>query len=69
MDIEAYLELKAESLSKHLSQMRSRTPAERLERIQRGAATHGEAVGLSYAEGFRRIHFDLGSMAWLYLQS
>ncbi len=69
VDIEPYLELKAESLSKHVSQMRSRTLAERLERIQRGAARHGEAVGLSYAEGFRCIHFDLSSMAWLYLHS
>ena len=69
VDIADYLELKAESLSKHVSQMRSRTPAERLERIQRGAAKQGEAVDLSYAEGFRRIRFDLGSMAWLYLHS
>ncbi len=69
VDIADYLELKAEALSKHVSQMRSRTPVERLERIQRGAARQGETVGLSYAEGFRRIRFDLGSMAWLYLHS
>ena len=69
IDVESYLELKAESLSAHVSQMRRRTPEERLERIQQGAAKHGEAVGLAYAEAFRRIRFDLGSMAWLYLDS
>ena len=69
VDVENYLELKAESLSAHVSQMRRRTTEERLERIQQGAAKHGEAVGLAYAEAFRRIQFDLGSMAWLYLHS
>ena len=69
VDVENYLELKAESLSAHVSQMRRRTTEERLERIQEGAAKHGEAVGLAYAEAFRRIRFELGSMAWLYLHS
>jgi LmbE family N-acetylglucosaminyl deacetylase len=69
VDVENYLALKAESLSAHVSQMRRRTTEERLERIQEGAAKHGETVGLAYAEAFRRIEFDLGSMAWLYLHS
>jgi LmbE family N-acetylglucosaminyl deacetylase len=69
IDISGYLELKAASLAQHASQMARRTPAERLERIRTGAARQGEAVGLPYAEGFRRIRFDLGSLAWLYLNS
>ena len=69
IDVESYLELKAESLSAHVSQMRRRTPEERLERIQQGAAKHGEAVGLAYAEGFRRISFDLDSLAAKFMQS
>ncbi len=69
IEVENYLQLKADSLSAHVSQMRSRTPQERLERIQRGAASQGEKVGLAYAEGFRRIQFDLGTMAWRYLHA
>ena len=30
---------------------------------------HEGHQGLAYAEAFRRIRFDLGSMAWLYLHS
>jgi len=69
VDVDGYLEMKADSLSAHASQMTRRTPAERLERIKTGTAEHGGKVGLSHAEGFRRIQFDLGSMAWLFLNS
>ena len=69
VDVDGYLELKADSLTAHASQMRSRTPQERLERIQTGAARNAESVGLTYAEGFRRIQFDLGSLDWLYMNS
>ena len=55
IDVEGYLEAKATSLSLHASQMRQRTPADRLERIQRGCARQGEEAGLIYAEGFRRV--------------
>lgn len=69
VDVDGYLELKADSLSAHASQMTRRTPEERLERIRTGTAKQGKKVGLAHAEGFRRIEFDLGSMAWLFLNS
>ncbi len=69
IDVQGYLEMKAESLSRHASQMRQRSPADRLERIQRGCARQGEAAGLDYAEGFRRVKFDLGSLDWKLLNS
>jgi LmbE family N-acetylglucosaminyl deacetylase len=67
VDVDGYLQLKSESLTAHVSQMGNRTPRERLERIQSGAARNAEKVGLLYAEGFRRVRFDLGSLAWRYL--
>ena len=60
VDITEYTELKAESLSAHMSQMGSWDPAER---IREWSARQGEAAGLAAAEGFRRIRFDLGSLA------
>ena len=69
VDVDGYLELKAKSLSAHVSQMGRRTPEQRMERIRDHTAKVGEEVGLAYAESFRRIIFDLGSMAWLYLNS
>lgn len=69
VDVAGYLEAKAVSLSLHASQMRTRTPADRMERIARGSARQGEAAGLSYAEGFRRVKFDLGTMDWRFLHS
>ena len=56
-------------MSLHVSQMRQRTPADRLERIERGCARQGEAAGLAYAEGFRRVRFDLGTLDWRLLNS
>ena len=69
IDVEGYLEAKAVALSLHASQMRQRTPADRMERIERGSARQGEAAGLDYAEGFRRVKFDLGSLDWKFLNS
>ena len=69
VDVEGYIEAKAVALSLHASQMRTRTPADRMERIASGSARQGEAVGLAYAEGFRRIRFDLGTMDWKFLHS
>ena len=61
VDIDGCLELKAESLSKHVSQMRNRTPAERLTRMQSWSSEAGKKVGVSYAEGFRHICLGLNS--------
>ena len=69
VDVEGYLEPKADSLSAHTSQMHGRTGEERLERIRHRSANQGEPAGLAYAENFRRIKFDLGSLAWQYLNS
>ena len=69
IDVEGYLEAKATSLSLHVSQMRQRTPADRMERIERGSARQGEAAGVAYAEGFRRVRFDLGTLDWRLLNS
>jgi len=66
VDISDYLDLKAESLSRHASQM-SPDPERRAERIRQGAARQGETAGLSYAEGFRRISFSLGAPAWQFM--
>ena len=68
VDITDFMDLKAESLSRHVSQMSS-DPVRRAERIRQGAAHQGEPVGLTYAEGFRRIRFDLGSLAWQFMNS
>ena len=62
VDIGDYIELKAESLGKHASQMSS-DPAKRVETIRRWASQEGKCVGLRYAEKFRRVRFDLGSVA------
>jgi hypothetical protein len=43
--------------------MRS-TRKERLERVRNNSGRHKENTGLDYAEGFRRITFNLGSLEW-----
>ena len=67
IDVEDYLELKADSLSAHASQMQRRTPEDRLRRIKEGTGRQGELVGLNHAEGFRRIQFQLGMTSWAML--
>ena len=69
VDISDYMEMKADSLSMHVSQMGRRTPEQRLERIREGSASQGEKVGLTHAEAFRRVKFDLGTIEWQYLNS
>ena len=69
VDVDGYLQFKSDSLAAHASQMGSRTPEERLARIQDGAARNAEKVGLTYAEGFRRVRFDIGSLAWRLLSA
>ena len=66
MDVADYLQMKADSLTKHASQMRG--PIEgRLERVTNGAVRNGEKAGIPYAEAFRRIRFELGSTQRQYL--
>ncbi len=69
VDISEYVEMKADSLAMHASQMRGRTHEQRVERVREGSSRQGEPAGLPYAEAFRRIKFDLGTMEWLYLNS
>jgi len=68
VDISDFLDIKTESLSRHVSQMSS-DPVARAQRTRDGAARQGQAAGLTYAEGFRRIKLDLGSPAWQFLRS
>ena len=62
-----YLEMKAESLSRHVSQMHSRRSSDRLERMRRWSGETGGKAGVPYAEGFRRIQFGIGSEDWQFL--
>lgn len=61
---EEHIRLKAESLSAHVSQMGERTPAHRLERFAEGSRNQGQRCGVEFAEGFRRVEFNLGSEEW-----
>ena len=63
VNIQKYLDVKVDSLGAHASQMSS-TREERLERIKNNSGRHREKTGLEYAEGFRRITFNLGSLEW-----
>jgi LmbE family N-acetylglucosaminyl deacetylase len=69
IEVDGYLQFKSDSLAAHASQMGKRTPQERLERIQERASRNAESVGLTYAEGFRRVRFELGSLAGRLLYS
>ena len=69
VDVMDYLELKAESLGKHASQMSGRDLAARIQRVRERAAIHAEASGLPFTEGFRRIQFDLGSLVSQFMNS
>ena len=67
VDVEGYLEQKADSLSEHISQMQRRTPAERLARMKEWTSAAGKKVGVAYAEGFRHISLGLDSKERKYL--
>ena len=69
IDVSDYLDMKADSLSHHVSQMQRRTPEQRLERVKIGTAHQGEKAGVAHAEGFRRVRFHLGSLDWKFLNS
>ena len=62
VDIEKFLDLKSESLGRHASQMSS-DPVRRAERTRQNSARQGERAGVDYAECFRRIEFNLESLA------
>lgn len=68
VDVGDYIQAKADSLTAHASQMSSR-PTDRLEWIRQSCARQGEPVGLPYAEGFRRIRFNLESLDSRFLLS
>lgn len=68
VDIGSYLDVKVDSLGAHASQMSS-VREERLERIKRNSSRNQERSGLEYAEGFRRITFNLGSLDWQLLHT
>ena len=63
VDISGYVDLKSESLGAHMSQMGSWDPVERAKRIRQWSARQGEDGEQFYVEEFRRIRFDLGSLA------
>lgn len=67
VDTSNYLDLKARSLLSHVSQFPN--PAGRAERVKTNAAEVGQKAGLAYAEGFRRIPFNIGSLEWRLLYS
>lgn len=69
VEVDGYLQLKSDSLAAHASQMQNRTPEERLSRIQERASRNAESVGLTYAEGFRRLRFGMDSLEWRLLNS
>ena len=68
VDVAGFVEMKADSLSKHASQMSGR-PRDRRQRMRRWAARTAESTGIPFAESFRRQRLDIGSMAWQYLSS
>lgn len=62
VDIDNFVGIKSESLSRHVSQMSSDS-ARRWERIRQNSAHQGERAGVGFAECFRRVRFNLDSMA------
>ena len=68
VDIDGYLEMKVNSLSKHASQMSGRMQ-DREERMRRWASRTAESTGIPFAETFRRQRLDIGSVAWQYLNA
>ena len=62
VDITDTVDLKAQALAKHVSQMRQ--PEQLLERIRSRSQSIGESGGLPYAERFRRIHLNPGFLHW-----
>ena len=69
IDVTGFVEAKAESLSRHVSQVGRRSPAERLERMERWASRSAEEVGVPFSENFRRVKFDLQSKSWRLLHT
>ena len=61
---EQHILMKAAALSQHASQISARTASQRLERMTEGCRLQGERCGVPFAEGFRRIRFNLGTDEW-----
>ena len=61
---EEHIHRKAEALSQHASQISARTRSQRLDRMTEGCRLQGERCGVPFAEGFRRIEFNLGTDDW-----
>ena len=68
VDIQDYVEIKAEALGRHASQI-SATREGRVERVRNGSGRHSELTGVDYVEAFRRITFHLGSIDWQLLHT
>ena len=66
VDIEHFMDDKIDSLSKHASQMGGRM-VDRAARMRNWASRSSERTGLPYAESFRRIKFEIGSLGWQFL--
>jgi LmbE family N-acetylglucosaminyl deacetylase len=66
VDIEHHMDDKIDSLSKHASQMGGRM-VDRAARMKNWASRSSERTGLPYAESFRRIKFEIGSLGWQFL--
>ncbi len=65
VDITDTVDLKAEALTKHASQMGSRDVDAMRERIRSHSLRRAELAGLPYpAEAFRRIHVNPGFLHW-----
>jgi LmbE family N-acetylglucosaminyl deacetylase len=69
IDVTGFVEAKAESLSRHVSQVGRRSREERLERMERWASRSAEVAGVPYSENFRRIRFDLQSKNWRFMHT
>lgn len=68
VDIGPYLDVKIDSLGAHASQMSS-SREERKERMTNRSAHQREQTGVDFAETFRRITFNLGSLDWQLLHT
>jgi LmbE family N-acetylglucosaminyl deacetylase len=63
VDISEHMDAKMDSLSMHASQMSGRQ-VDRAEWIRRWASRSAESTGFPYAESYRRVNFDFGTLSW-----
>ena len=62
IDISETVDLKAQALTRHVSQMRE--PEKLQERTRARSRATGEKAGLPFAEGFRRVHSNPSFLHW-----